>query len=72
MEYIFNAPTKIDKQKPTWMSRWGNLYQKDFCSYCGVDIIICPHCDMGSCSGTSCDHCNDDFTEFLDRKLSTS
>lgn len=58
---------RFNKEKRTWTSKSGNLYQKDYCENCNVDIIICPYCDMGSCSGTSCDYCNDDFTEWLSK-----
>lgn len=65
--WIRKLPKGKTKSNPVWKSKTGKLYQKDYCSLCEVDIVICPKCENSSCNGGGCDYCEEDFKEWLQR-----
>ena len=43
---------------------WKGKWPINYCDLCGCFSIVCPDCSHGSCSGGSCEKCNEAFDEF--------
>lgn len=39
-------------------------YTVVWCGLCKYPVIVCPVCKNGSCNGSSCGLCHEDFLEF--------
>lgn len=52
--------------KCNWKSPVSNIeYSFTWCGHCECYIITCPSCGYGSCSGSGCEKCHDDYKHFM-------
>lgn len=58
--------TKMSEQRilASLGPQWKDRYIVDWCHLCDCAMVICPDCKNGSCNGSGCDKCGDDFDTF--------
>ncbi len=67
-----NETDTLDEMFGADDEKWKQKYRVSWCGLCDTLVIKCPHCKNTSCNCGSCDHCKDDFREFLQLKKHVS